>query len=509
MNIDDQICHSILKNPNIGIIKLDKNFNIIYVNSKFCVLIGYKENELLGHSPTKFLLDEYKIDISSKKKAISENKQTYPFERGWKTKSGSIRYTLNSGKPVFAKDGSFNSVIIILVDITRQKLNEKKIKEEQNRLQKFQSIGLLAGGLAHDFNNILVGILGNIQLLEMSGNLDADQMEILSNLNNSTLKAAELTKKLLTFSKGGKPIKKSEDIINIVDEVAKASLKTSNINYQCSVEDVITTIKIDKDQMKQALSALLINAKESMLNGGIIYISISTVEIKDQKSIPLSSGKYVRIAIKDSGIGISKKYHDKIFDLFFSTKTEGKGLGLPISLSIVQNHGGYINFTSKEGEGSIFYVYLPFEKEKKEKENISKITQTKAKSVKCSVLLMDDNEDIHILVKRVFKKFKISMDSAYDGLETIEKYKKSLASGNPYSLIIMDLIIPGGLGGKETMKKLLEIDPNVKVIVSSGYSYDPILSNYEDYGFIDVLQKPFAIKSLKDMLTKYTGCNLS
>jgi len=500
MDIENQICRLILKNPNIGIIKLNKEFDIIYVNSKFCELIGYNENELLGHSPSDFLLDEYKESIPQQKNEIRKNKQNYPFERGWKKKDGSIIYTLNLGKPVRDEDGSLDGVITVLVNVTKHKQNEKKVEEERNRMQKFQSIGLLAGGLAHDFNNSLVGILGNIQLLEMSKNLIDEQWEILSDLKDSTLKAAKLVKKFLTFSKGGKPVKKPEDILNIIDESAKKSLRTSIISYQCSVENVIPFILIDKDQIQQALSALLVNAKESMVKGGIIKISLSTVDIDDQSSIPLSSGKYLRIAIKDNGIGIPEINYEQIFDIFFSTKMEGRGLGLPISVSIVQNHGGHINFTSNEGVGSIFYMYLPIIKEIVEKPQIS---HDICMDEYCSVLLMDDNDDIHKFLRRVFKKLDIPMDSAYGGVETIEKYKKLLSSKNPYSLIIMDLTIPGGLGGKETIKSLLKIDPKVKVIVSSGYSNDPILSNYRDYGFVDVLSKPYTIENLKQVLSKY------
>ncbi len=500
MESENQICLSILKNPSIGIIKLDKKFEIIYVNTKFCELIGYNKNELLGHSPIDFLLEEYQDFIPQQKNQIRKNEQSFPFERGWRKKDDSIFYTLNSGKPVHAKDGSFDGAIIILIDVTKHKQKEKKIEEERNRMQKFQSIGLLAGGLAHDFNNSLVGILGNIQLLEMSNNIIDEEMEILSDLKDSTLKAAKLVKKFLTFSKGGKPVKKPEDILNIIDESAKKSLRTSTISYQCSVENVIPLINIDKDQIQQSLSALLINAKESMENGGIIKISLSTVEIEDQNSIPLSSGKYLRIAIKDEGIGISEINYEKIFDIFFSTKMEGRGLGLPISLSIVKNHGGHINFSSEEGVGSIFYIHLPIEKEVAEKPQISHDICT---DEVCSVLLMDDNDDIHKILRRIFKKFDIPMDSAYGGVETIEKYKKSISSENRYSLIIMDLTIPGGLGGKETVKAILKINLDAKVIVSSGYSNDPILSNYQDYGFVDVLSKPYTIENLKQVLSKY------
>ena len=506
MDLENQICHSIFTNPCTGIIKIDKKFEIIYANSKFCDLLGYNENELLGHSPIDFLLDEYQNFMPQQQKKIFENKQTYPFERGWKKKDGSIVYTLNSGKPVFTKDGSFDGAIIVLVNITKHKQNEKRIEEERNRMEKFQSIGLLAGGLAHDFNNSLVGILGNIQLLEMSKKFINEEWEILSDLKDSTLKAAKLVKKFLTFSKGGKPIKKPEDILNIVDESAKKSLRTSAISYQCSVENVIPLINIDKDQIQQALSAIIINAKESMVKGGIIKISLTTVEIEDQSSIPLSSGKYLRIAIEDSGKGISETNNKQIFDLFYSTKMEGRGLGLSVSLSIVQNHGGHINFSSKEGVGSIFYIYLPLEKEIVEKPQIS---QSVSAGEACYVLLMDDNDDIHKFLRRVFKKLDIPMDSAYGGVETIEKYKKLLSSENPYSLVIMDLTIPGGLGGKETIKALLKINPKVKVIVSSGYSNDPILSNYRDYGFVDVLSKPYTIENLKEVLSKYTSRTFS
>ena len=380
-----------------------------------------------------------------------------------------------------------------LRDITKQ----KNLEFEQLRIQKFESIGLLAGGIAHDYNNILVSILGNIQLLQLGEHLTEEQRDILTELQAATMHATDLTRQLLTFAKGGKPVRKLESILRIIEDSASFVLRSSKCRYACQVEDVIPLVNVDKAQMMQVMNNLLINAVQAMPEGGLILITLSLIDTAITNEIPLKTGKFVKIAVKDQGVGISKENQVKIFDLYFTTKEGGSGLGLPTSYSILKNHNGHLTFESLEHHGSTFYVYLPATEEFSVAEPIPTEAATINQNQRLKILVMDDNLEVHTYLRRILPKLNCEMTSCYDGQEAVDAYRRAFDQKIPYSLIIMDLLVPGGMGGKEATALIRKIDPNAKIIVCSGYANDPIIANYQENGFDGILAKPYSIDDLK------------
>ncbi len=388
---------------------------------------------------------------------------------------------------------------IFILGVFRDITERLKMEEERLRADKIESIGLLAAGIAHDFNNILVTILGNANLLQMT-EIDVEQEEILHDIEQGTYKATNLTKQLLTFAKGGAPIRKLEKIQPLIEDATKFVLSGSKCRSDIIFEDDLPLVYIDAGQINQVLTNLIINANHSMKDGGVIRISAEKLIIDEKHALPLQKGNYLYIEVQDKGIGIDPTQRENIFKPYFTTKTKGTGLGLATCYSIIKQHKGYINFLSEENVGSIFFFYLPVPLSTKPQ--ISEKAQ-RSKGSNKSILLLDDDANIHKLLNRLFKKLSIKLDSVYDGKEILSKYKEKDLQGEKYNLVIMDLTIPGGIGGREAITHLKTYDPAVKVIVSSGYSNDPIMSDHEKYGFVDVLPKPFTIREIKNILEKH------
>ena len=401
----------------------------------------------------------------------------------------------------FLHNDIIDEVFIIGIDITER----KKLLEERSLAQRFESIGQLAGGIAHDYNNILVTILGNIELLQLGIELNSEQKEIFKELSLAIKRATELTSHLLIFSKGGLSRTKLQSLKEIINVVVPFTMSGSNSKCNIKYIDPIPWVDVNAGQLNRVFNNLLLNAIQSMPDGGIIDLSVKSVEITDHPTI--KNGKYVEIVIQDHGCGIHPENHDKIFNPYFTTKSSGNGLGLTASYSIIKNHKGYITFTSVENVGTTFSVYLlaideilDQEKKKKKKKDPGigkKFTQV------ARILIMDDDTQIHKTLNRILQKINIQVESAFDGQETLKKYKNAIADDNKFDLVIMDLTIPGGMGGKETIKHLRKVDPKAKVIVSSGYSDDPIMANYKLYGFDEVMAKPYSIDKLKEVISKF------
>jgi PAS domain S-box-containing protein len=379
-------------------------------------------------------------------------------------------------------------------DITEK----KKLEEERLKYLKIESLAILAGGIAHDYNNILVGILGNVNLLQLDQNLPEKSQDILNEMETATLRASQLTNQLLTFSKGGVPVTQPESISEIIKDTSSFVLRGSRSNCIISMPDDLPLVEIDAGQINQLLSNLIINADQAMPRGGTISISVEKEMISDDNSFGLNRGEYIKVSVTDEGIGISNENLPKIFDPYFTTKTKGSGLGLATSYSIVKRHGGYIDAETKNEKGTTFYFYLPVSSKLS-----PHIQQKQTPQIKFDdyALLMDDDEGIQTTVKMMLNELNIETDVARDGAEAIRMYKNRMKTNNPYSLVIMDLTIPGGMGGHECIELLLDLDANINAIVASGYSNDPIMGNFEDYGFKGVLIKPFTLDQLKSVVS--------
>jgi PAS domain S-box-containing protein len=385
----------------------------------------------------------------------------------------------------------------LLFFIGQEITERKKLHEELMKAQKLESVGVLAGGIAHDFNNILTSILSNISLAKLSLDRDGRTYRLLYEAEKASLRARDLTQQLLTFSKGGAPVKKTASIERTLRDSADFALRGSNVRCEYHIQDGLWPVDIDEGQISQAVSNLIINADHSMPEGGIISVTAENIMLGPNDLPHLESGRYVWVSIQDNGTGIPPRHIDRIFDPYFTTKHEGSGLGLTTTYSIIKNHGGYITVESDLGAGTNFRLYLPASEREFE---APPEVEEKIFAGRGRILVMDDDEDIRHSVAEALRLFGYEVCFACDGTETIDLYKKEMDSGRCFDAIIMDLTVPGGMGGVEAIARLRQIDPGLKALASSGYSNSPVMSDYKKYGFAGVITKPYKIEELSKAL---------
>lgn len=384
--------------------------------------------------------------------------------------------------------------IFVLRDITEI----KRVEEELLKHRKIESIGLLAGGIAHDFNNLLTGILGNISVAKYSLNPDDPAYRRLEACEKASTSAKDLTNQLLTFSRGGDPVKKITRLDNYIKESVEFSLSGSKIQPRFQFQEDIWAVEIDAGLFTQAINNLVMNAIQSMTGSGVLEVTLENVSGADSGFIN-RPGRFVKISLKDQGSGISDENLPRIFDPYFTTKSGGSGLGLATTYSIIKKHDGEIKVDSVIGRGTTVTLLLPALSKKTEKilesEEVEQMEKTLGK-----ILLMDDDELVRDVGQEILQLIGFKVETAQSGEEAIEKYKKAMESGDPFKAVIMDLTVPGGMGGQEAVRIIKAGDPGVKAIVSSGYSNDPIMAEFEKYGFSGVVAKPYRVEEMKKVL---------
>lgn len=487
-----------LRSIGDGVICTDAAGNVVLMNRVAEELTGWREEEAIG----KPLTEVFHI-INEKTRKRCDNPVEKVLETGGVvglanhtvlvSRDGTERILADSGAPIRGKDGEIIGVVLVFRDVTER----RKMEEELQRVEKLESIGILAGGIAHDFNNILMGILGNISLAKMDAKPEDKVFERLTEVERASLRAKDLAQQLLTFSRGGAPIKKTASVAELLKDSVTFALRGSNVRCEFSLPDDLWPVEVDEAQINQVINNLIINAEQAMPEGGIINVRAENMVVGTEQGLPLKEGRYVKIAIEDQGIGILKEHLPRIFDPYFTTKQKGSGLGLATSYSIIKRHDGYITVESQLGVGTTIYIYLPASEKPISK---SEGKEEKLNLGQGKVLLMDDEEIVRKVAGKMLEHLGYEVEFAKDGAEAIELYKKAKESGEPFDAVIMDLTIPGGMGGKEAIQRLLEIDPQVKAIVSSGYSNDPIMSNFIEYGFSGVVVKPYKIEDLSKTL---------
>ena len=477
----------------------DQN-HFIHLSHKVKEIMGYNPHELIDH-PIK----DYAVDLETKNlvdfsRFISSG-QKIQFQGKFFHKSGKKIFLEFRGS--VGEQHGVRFYYGVCSDVTDNVLIQQHNREEENertRQQKNESLGLLAGGIAHDFNNILAGILGTVNLLQIGCDDTDEEQELLKELEDGTLRARDLVKQLLTFSKGEPIVKKTASISEIIEKTASFTMRGSKCVCKYYINSNLPAVNVDSGQISQVINNLILNAIQAMVHGGIIEISCDTLQITEKDKQPLNSGEYIKIAVKDHGPGIPKELQPRIFEPYFTTKKSGNGLGLATCYKIINAHGGFITMNPSLNHGTEFLIYLPTTTQTVEKVDISDPFVGSARFQR--LLLLEDDTTIHRFLNRIMPQLHIHMDIAFDGESAIQKFRMAQKSGTPYDVLLFDLVIPGGMGGKETIRQLRLLDPQIFAIVSSGYSNDPILSNYEEYGFNQILKKPYTINDLKKSLTK-------
>ncbi len=486
-----------------GVISTDTEGRIHFMNKIAERITGYKREEAIGE-PIERLFRIIKEDSRQpcedpvKRTLRSGLVAVLPRDTVLIARDGTERLIADSSAPIVTRGGRTIGVVVVFRDVTKT----RKIEDELIRSQKLESVGILAGGIAHDFNNILTALLGNIELAKNSATSSEEVIAGLKHAEIAGQRARELAQQLLTFAQGGAPIRKPTDISRLLREVVTLALTGSKVRCEFEFADDLWCVQVDQGQMSQVFSNLIINANQAMPEGGIIRIRAENIVLSAAQEIPLEAGGYVKVSVQDQGVGIHQDILAKIFDPYFTTKMKGRGLGLATVYSIVNRHEGYISAQSAPGVGTTFFIYLPVSEE--EAAELDSMPRELPKG-KGRVLFMDDEAIIRDTVSRMLIHMGYEVILAKDGEETIENYVRAKNMEEPIDVVIMDLTVPGGMGGKESIKPLLEIEPGVKVIASSGYSKDPVMANYRAYGFVDALSKPYFMREIAEILQRVIG----
>ena len=482
--------YALFEQAGDGIFTLDSSGRIISVNETFAQMHGYSEDEI-----KKMSLQELDVEGNAKTperilRIMAGETLSFEVEHYHKDRhTFPLMVTAN-----LIEVGTEQFIIAIHRDLTERKRMEAAL----HNVQKLESLGVLAGGIAHDFNNLLTGIMGNLSIIAAEKE-SSERQRLVNEAIEATKRAAGLTRKLLAFAKGGIPERKMCSVSDVIRASAEFSLGHNSL---CHCDMVfppnLWRANIDPEQISQVIQNLIINAKQAMPGGGVIQIRTENIELPATNKDNLSAGPYILISVQDTGIGIPGKYLEKIFEPYFSTKNStgeegGSGLGLAIAYSVMKNHKGNIKVTSKQGEGSTFYILLPAVKQDVVEEQIETEKNSHLSS-SLNVLVMDDEDMIRFLLKTMLEKLGHRVELAEQGEEALSKYRTALQSAEPFDLVILDLTIPGGMGGTETLKKLQEIREDVIAVISSGYS-----SSCPE-GFHGVLPKPYPMNSLRTVI---------
>ena len=495
----EQRYRAIMENAYDLIVEINHHSHCNYVSPNCRAVLGYDSTDMLGKSFFDFVHPEERQELLK-----SFHRQIHSLEEidmicRIQTKQAEWRWFESHIHPFRTSVGTIIGVIV-----TRDITEQKRLEEERLRATKLESVGLLAGGIAHDFNNILTSVFANIGLAKMITGKGASSskesvVERLTAAEKACLRARDLTKQLLTFAKGGAPVKSTTSIASIITDTVEFALRGSRVRCHLSIPEHLWPVEVDEGQISQVIQNLVINGDQAMPEGGAITVEAENCSIPSPADLPLKPGNYVRVSVTDQGIGIPEDHLSKIFDPYFTTKQKGSGLGLATTYSIIKRHEGHLAVSSALGKGACFTLYLPASslQEAQPPESSDVLIQGKGR-----ILIMDDEEEIQDVLGKMLEHLGFDIDLAHDGKTAVSYYTQALESNASYVATILDLTIPGGMGGQETLRKIKALDPNAAVIVSSGYSNDPVMSRFQEFGFSGVIAKPYNLLDLSRVLSQ-------
>jgi len=489
-----QLLTTAVEQSTEGMALVDLAGNLLFVNQAFAAMHGYAPEELTGRHISVFHSPDQLPAVEEANRQVLETGE-FVGEIGHVRRDGGV--FPGEMRNALLRDESGDPIAMVgtLRDITRQ----KQIEEELQKAERLESIGQLAGGIAHDFNNLLTGVLGNINLARIHCEPGSKAYVRLAEAEKASARAQELTQQLLTFSRGGAPVKETISIGQLVRESADFVLRGSNVLCEYDVPEDLWPADVDEGQMSRVVGNLAINADQAMPDGGVVSVRCANVTLDDGDPIPLAPGKYVRFSMQDRGSGIGAEDLRRVFDPYFTTKKEGSGLGLTSAYSIVKKHGGLITAESAAGSGTLFQVFLPASENSV---SASEAPRLDPRIGGARILVVDDEETVRDVAGEMLKLLGCEVVLAAEGAEGVETYLDAKRTGSGFDLVIMDLTLPGGMGGREAFGVLRRSDPDIRAVVSSGYSNDPVLANFRDHGFLGAVAKPYTIEELSAALAE-------
>jgi PAS domain S-box-containing protein len=481
-----------------GVIATDNERRIALMNQVAEKLTGWTQAEALGRPLSEvfhIINEETRVPCEDPVAKVLESGRVVGLANHTVliARDGTERLLADSGAPIFDHDNRIIGVVLVFQDVTMQ----RQMEAELLKLEKLSSLSVLAGGIAHDFNNILTAILGNISLAQLYCKGEKDISQRLAEAEQATMRGRNLAQQLLTFAKGGEPVKELIRLEDLLRESALFATSGSPVRCEFSLADDLWPVEVDPGQIGQVIQNLAINAVQAMPEGGDMQILAENVMPRAEEGLPLKPGRYVKITVQDQGMGIPANYLPRVFDPYFTTKQTGSGLGLATAFSIIKNHDGHIAVDSQIGRGTRVSIYLPASSRVPAP---SQEMERELLAGKGKILVMDDERMVREVASKILTFLGYEAVVVEDGAAAIVAYTKAREEGQPFDLVILDLIVPGGAGGQETMEKLLALDPEVKAIVSSGYADDPVMTHYQQYGFRGFIKKPYRVTDLSKIL---------
>jgi two-component system, cell cycle sensor histidine kinase and response regulator CckA len=399
--------------------------------------------------------------------------------------------------PLMNQEGELAGVVAFGRDVT----NQMKLQSEVMKAKKLEAVGALAGGIAHNFNNLLTGVLGNIALAREVVGHDSEAQELLREAEEASLRARDLTGQLLTFAQGGAPVRKPRNMASLLRDSVRTLWGRSGVSIESIIPDSLWPAEVDERQLNQAIHNLIRRARQVTPAGEIVHLVARNVTLGADEGLPLPDGRYVEILVGDRGPEIPAQLLDNVVDPFFPANHDANSLGLAVAYSIVRAHHGYIYVDSEPDCGTTFHMLVPAMEAGESAYSDTGESGT-SEEYSARILLMDDQRMVQQVAGHMLRRLKHVVDFADDGAEAIGKYRDAMTSDAPYDIVIMDLTVPEGMGGLTAIGQLIQIDPDVKAIVSSGYSSDPVMANYESFGFRSVLAKPYLLEDLRAAISE-------
>jgi PAS domain S-box-containing protein len=486
-----------------GVIATDAGGYVTIINRAAATMTGWSEVEAIGSPLTDVLHIYHELTGDPAANPVAAVLATGCIQglanhTVLVSRTGERRVLADSAAPIVAENGSPVGVVLVFQDVTER----RHLDEERAKVNKLESLGVLAGGIAHDFNNLLTGILGNIVLARLDLGDDSPIGETLQDAEKAATRARGLTQQLLTFAKGGLPLRRATALPEVLREAAGFALRGSGASVQFDLPEDLWPADIDAGQIGQVVQNLVINADEAMAQAGTISITAGNLLVHAADASPLAPGRYVRFTVADEGPGIPRDIRDRVFDPYFTTKPTGSGIGLSVVYSVVAKHDGHVTFDPERTRGAAFHVYLPAAPALAASAGPESRRMARRGA---RVLLMDDEEMVRSVAERMLSRLGCTVVTTAEGMAAVALFGEALALGEPFDTVVLDVYVPGGVGGIEALAHLKRLDPDVRAIVSSGYSTHPVMNDYVAHGFAAAVAKPYRLDDLAAVLEQVLG----